>query len=105
VGRLLGEQGYRLQRTVKTLAGAQHPDRDAPFRDLNEQARAPLGAGQPIVSVDTKKQELVGRDANGGREWQPTGEPEQVNLHEFPDPKAGKAIPAASMTLGATAAG
>src|SRR5512133_4249576 len=60
VGRLLREQGYRLQRTLKTLEGAQHADRDAQFRYLNEQARAHLGAGQPVVSVDTKKKELVG---------------------------------------------
>src|SRR5512132_1581364 len=58
-GRLLREQGYRLQRTLKTLEGAQHADRDAQFRYLNEQARAHLGAGQPVVSVDTKKKELV----------------------------------------------
>jgi hypothetical protein len=84
VGRLLKQQGYRLQRTVKTLEGAQHPDRDAQFRHLNEQARTHLVAGQPVVSVDTKKKELVGRFANGGREWQPSGEPEQVNLHWLP---------------------
>jgi hypothetical protein len=71
VGRLLREQGYRLQRTVKTLEGAQHRDRDARFRYLNEQAKQHLAAGQPVVSVDTKKKELVGQFANGGREWQP----------------------------------
>ena len=100
VGRLLREQGYRLQRTVKTLEGAQHADRDAQFRYLNEQARAHLGAGQPVVSVDTKKKELVGGYANGGREWQPTGEPDQVNVHDFPDPKVGKAIPYGVYDLG-----
>jgi hypothetical protein len=100
VGRLLKQQGYRLQRTVKTLEGAQHADRDAQFRYLNEQARAHLGAGQPVVSVDTKKKELVGRYANGGREWQPTGSPEQVNVHDFPDPKLGKAIPYGVYDLG-----
>jgi Rhodopirellula transposase DDE domain len=100
VGRLLREQGYRLQRTVKTLEGAQHADRDAQFRYLNEQARAQLAAGQPVVSVDTKKKELVGRFANGGREWQPTGEPDQVNVHDFPDPKVGKAIPYGVYDLG-----
>jgi Rhodopirellula transposase DDE domain len=93
VGRLLREQDYRLQRTVKTLEGAQHPDRDAQFRYLNQQARAQLAAGQPVVSVDTKNKELVGRFANGGAEWQPTGEPEQVNVHDVPDPTLGKAIP------------
>jgi DDE family transposase len=93
VGRLLGEQGYRLQRTVKTLEGAQHPDRDAQFRYLNEQARSSWPPGQPVVSVDTKNKELVGRYAGGGRQWQPSGEPERVNVHDFPDPKVGKAIP------------
>jgi hypothetical protein len=60
------------------LEGAKHPDRDAQFRYLNQQARAHLAAGQPVVSVDTKKKELVGRFAGGGAEWQPSGEPEQV---------------------------
>jgi hypothetical protein len=105
VGRLLKQQGYRLQRTVKALEGAQHPDRDAQFRYLNEQARTHLAAGQPVVSMDTKKKELVGRFANGGREWQPSGEPEQVNLHDFPDPTLGKAIPYGVYDLGAIAAG
>jgi Rhodopirellula transposase DDE domain len=100
VGRLLKQQGYRLQRTVKTLEGAQHPDRDAQFRYLNEQAREHLAAGQPVVSVDTKKKELVGNFANGGREWQPSGEPERVNVHDFPDPKRGKAIPYGIYDLG-----
>jgi Rhodopirellula transposase DDE domain len=101
VGRLLREQGYRLQRTVKTLEGAQHPDRDAQFRYLNEQAKQHLAAGQPVVSVDTKKKELVGRFANGGREWQPAGEPERVNVHDFPDPTLGKAIPYGVYDVGA----
>jgi hypothetical protein len=100
VGRLLREQGYRLQRTVKTLAGAQHADRDAQFRYLNEQAKQHLAAGQPVIGVDTKKKELVGSFANGGREWQPTGEPERVNVHDFPDPKVGKAIPYGVYDLG-----
>jgi len=82
------------------LEGAQYPDRDAQFRYLNQQARAHLGAGQPVVSVDTKKKELVGRYAGGRREWQPTGEPEQVNVHDFPDPKVGKAIPYGVYDLG-----
>jgi Rhodopirellula transposase DDE domain len=93
VGRLLKQQGYRLQRRVKTLEGARHPDRDAQFRYLNEQARTHLAAGRPVVSVDAKKKELVGRFANGGREWPPSGEPEQVSVHDFPDPTLGKAIP------------
>jgi hypothetical protein len=93
VGRLLKQQGYRLQRTAKTLEGAQHVDRDAQFRYLNEQAKVHLAAGQPVVSVDTKKKELVGSFANGGREWQPSGKPERVNVHDLPDPTLGKAIP------------
>jgi DDE family transposase len=92
VGRLLKQQGYTLQRTRKTLEGAQHPDRDDQFRYLNEQAREHLVAGQPVVS-DTKKKELVGNFTNGGAEWQPAGEPVEVNVHDFPDPKVGKAIP------------
>ena len=103
VGRLLREQGYRLQRTVKTLEGARHPDRDAQFRYLNEQAKVHLAAGQPVVSVDTKKKELVGRFANGGAEWQPSGEPERVNVPDFPDPTLGKAIPYGVYDVGANA--
>jgi Rhodopirellula transposase DDE domain len=93
VGRLLKQQGYPLQRTHKPLEGAQHPDRDGQFRYVNEQARSHLAAGQPVVSVDPKKKELVGRYANGGAEWQPAGEPERVGVHDVPDPKVGKAIP------------
>jgi hypothetical protein len=74
------------------LEGAQHPDRDAQFRYLNEQARTHLAAGQPVVGVDAKKKELIGRFPNGGREGQPCGEPEQVDVHDFPDPQlAGRA--------------
>jgi hypothetical protein len=101
VGRLLKQQRYTLQPTRKTLEGAQHPDRDGQFRYLNEQARAHLAAGQPVVSVDTKKKELVGNLAGGGAEWQPAGRPEQVNVHDFPDPKVGKAIPYGVYDLGA----
>jgi Rhodopirellula transposase DDE domain len=100
VGRLLKQQDYRLQRTQKTLEGAQHPDRDAQFRYLNEQAREHLAAGQPVVSVDTKKKELVGQYANGGAEWQPSGEPERVGVHDFPDPTVGKAVPYGVYDLG-----
>jgi hypothetical protein len=101
VGRLLKQQGYRLQRTVKTLEGAWHPDRDGQFRYLNEQARSHLAAGQPVVSVDAKKKELVGRFANGGREWQLSGEPERVNVQDFPDPQLGRAIPYGVYDVGA----
>ena len=70
---------------------------------MNEQARSHLAAGQPVVSVDTKKKELVGRYANGGAEWQPAGEPERVGVHDFPDPALGKAIPYGVYDLGANA--
>jgi hypothetical protein len=86
VGRLLREQGYWLQRTLKTLEGAQHPDRDAQFRYLNEQAKQHLAAGQPVISVDTKNKELVGNFANGGAEWQPSGEPEGSTSTTSPTP-------------------
>jgi transposase len=101
VGRLLRAQGYSLQRTAKTLEGRQHPDRDAQFRYISEQAATQLAAGQPVVSVDAKKKELVGVFANGGAEWQPSGQPENVNVHDFPDPTLGKAIPYGIYDLGA----
>jgi hypothetical protein len=73
-----------LQRTQKTVEGAQHPDRDAQFRYVNEQAREYLAAGAPVVSVDKKKKELVGRYGNGGREWQPAGRPERDQRARLP---------------------
>jgi hypothetical protein len=103
VGRLLTQQRYTLQRTQKTEEGAQHPDRDAQFRYLNDTARGHLDQGLPVVSVDTKKKELVGNYANGGTEWQPVGEPERVKVHDFPDPELGKAIPYGVYDLGANA--
>ena len=103
VGRLLKQQGYTLQRTLKTEEGAQHPDRDAQFRYLNQQAKQHLAAGQPVISVDTKKKELVGRYANGGAEWGPAGEPERVGVHDFPDQQLGKVIPYGVYDLGANA--
>jgi hypothetical protein len=93
VRRLLHEADYSLQAPVKTLEGAGHPDRDAQFRYLNDQIKAYLACGLPVVSVDTKKKELVGAFKHGGREWQPVGQPERVNVHDFPDPALGKAIP------------
>jgi hypothetical protein len=103
VGRLLKQQGYTLQRTLKTEEGAQHPDRDAQFRYIDQQAKQYLAAGQPVVSVDTKKKELVGRFANGGAEWRPAGEPERVLVHDCPDQELGKAIPYGVYDLGANA--
>jgi len=70
---MLKEQGYSLQANVKTMEGAQHPDRDAQFHYLNEQARQFRDAGLPVVSVDCKKKELIGEFKNGGREWRPRG--------------------------------
>jgi DDE family transposase len=93
VAALLRAADYSLQAPVKTLEGRQHPDRDAQFRYLNDQTKAFLAQGWPVVSVDTKKKELVGSFTNGGREWQPQGQPERVNVHDFPDPALGKAIP------------
>ena len=100
VGRLPHAQGYSLQRTQKTLEGAQHPDRDAQFAYLNDQVKAHLAAGQPVVSVDTKNKELIGEYANGGAEWQPVGTPVAVKIHDFPDPTLGKAIPYGVYDLG-----
>lgn len=93
VGRLLKRMGYSLQAPSKQKEGGQHADRDAQFQYLNKVAGEFTGAGEPVISVDTKKKELVGDYANGGREWQPVGEPEIVNGHDFPDPDHGKAIP------------
>jgi Rhodopirellula transposase DDE domain len=93
VARLLRENGYRLQATSKTLEGAQHPDRNAQFEHINAQAQDCLSQGVPFISVDTKKKELVGNFKNAGREWQPQGEPELVDVHDFPSDAVGKAIP------------
>jgi transposase len=93
VARMLREQGFSLQANAKVTEGRQHEDRDAQFRYLAEQVAQHAGAGQPVISVDAKKKELVGAFKNGGREYQPTGQPEQVNVHDFPDCELGKAIP------------
>jgi Rhodopirellula transposase DDE domain len=93
VGELLREAGYSLQANVKTREGSQHPDRDAQFRYLNDRVKAFLAQRLPVVSVATTTTELVGSFKNGGREWRRQGQPEQVNVHDFPDPHVGKAIP------------
>jgi transposase len=93
VGQLLHQMGYSLQGTAKQKEGAQHADRDGQFRYINDQAVAHLGDDEPVISVDTKKKELVGDYANGGSEWQPKGSPERVRVHDFIDPEMGKAIP------------
>ena len=90
---LLAEEGYSLQSVRKTREGGTHPDRDAQFQHLDEQARKMITAGQPVISVDTKKKELVGDFKNAGQEWQKAGEPAEVRVHDFIDPLLGKAAP------------
>lgn len=93
IGRILNADGYSLQSNRKTLEGASHPDRNAQFELINATVKQFQERGQPVISVDTKKKELVGPFKNGGREWQPVGEPEQVQVHDFMDKDLGKAIP------------
>jgi hypothetical protein len=93
VAKLLRTLGYSLQANVKTREGKQHPDRDAQFRRINATTSRALDAGEPVISVDTKKKELVGDFKNGGREWRPAGSPELVRVHDFKDKQLGKAIP------------
>ncbi len=93
VAKLLREHGYSLQAPTKSVEGTQHPDRNAQFEHINAKAQACIERGVPVISVDTKKKELVGNFKNGGREWQPTGEPELVDVHDFPTDAVGKAIP------------
>ena len=93
VGRLLNRLGYRLQSVRKRQEGTTHPDRNAQFEHINATAAAHLTAGQPVISVDTKKKELVGNFTNAGREWQPKGRPSAVRVHDFPSDAEGKAIP------------
>jgi hypothetical protein len=93
VARLLHEAGYSLQANAKTLEGTQNPDRDAQFQHIHDTAAGFLAAGDPVVSIDCKKKELVGQFKNGGKQWRPAGEPERVNVHDFMDHQLGKAIP------------
>ncbi len=85
--------GYSLQANVKTKEGASHPDRDAQFAHINQTAKAAVAAGWPVISVDTKKKELVGDFKNAGREWRLKGKPELVRVHDFKDKQLGKATP------------
>jgi len=93
VGRLLNAAGYSLQGNRKTKEGADHPDRNAQFEHINKTVKGFQRRAQPVISVDTKKKELVGEFKNGGREWQPKGQPQTVKTHDFMDPELGKAIP------------
>jgi len=92
-GHLLKANNYRLQGNRKTKEGTDHPDRDGQFRHINEQAKEHLDAGDPVISVDTKKKELVGNYKNNGQTWLPKGKPIEVHTHDFPDPNLGKAVP------------
>jgi hypothetical protein len=93
VAQLLNTAGYSLQGNRKTLEGKAHPDRNAQFEHINAKVDRFQQRGQPVISVDTKKKELVGQYKNGGREWQRKGEPERVDVHDFPDTSLGKVIP------------
>jgi len=94
VAETLAHMGYSLQANAKNLEeGSQHEDRDAQFHHLSERAASFMAQGEPVISVDTKKKELVGRYKNGGREWHPKGAAPQVKVHDFIDPELGKAIP------------
>jgi len=93
VGKLLRANGFSLQGNAKQVEGGGHPDRDAQFAYLGGQVAAHQAVGEPVISVDTKKKELVGNYKNGGQEWRPAGAPERVKVHDFIDPALGKANP------------
>ena len=93
VRQLLAQHGYSLQAPSKQAEGTTHPDRDGQFRYLAELVDAFIGTGDPVISVDTKKKELLGNKSNGGTEYQPKGDPVRTDVHDFPDPALGKAIP------------
>jgi len=93
VRHLLKAAGYSLQANRKTREGNSHPDRDAQFRYINRRVKAQQRQGQPAISVDTKKKEPLGNLKNPGQDWRPKGKPQEVNVHDFPDPRKGKAVP------------
>ena len=92
VNRLLHGLGYSLQSNRKTIEGKGHPDREAQFQSINRRVKAFQRQGQPVVSVDAKKKELIGQFRNGGREWQPRGRPEEVEVDDFAKKDLGKAL-------------
>jgi Rhodopirellula transposase DDE domain len=96
-----GGGGVQLAGQRQDHRGSRSPDRDAQFHHLNTQVKAQIAAGRPVISVDTKKKELVGEYKNGGKEWQPAGEPERVKIHDFVDKKLGKANPYGVYDVGA----
>lgn len=93
VRHLLKEVGYSLQVNRKTREGKSHPDRDAQFRYINRRVKSQQRRGQPAISVDTKKKETLGNLKNAGQTWEPKGKPREVDTHDFPDPRKGKAVP------------
>jgi hypothetical protein len=93
VGELLKRQKFSLQANSKTQEGGDHPDRDAQFIHINQSVKAALAAQQPVISVDTKKKELVGNFKNAGREWRPQGDPEEVGVYDFLSKALGRAVP------------
>ena len=93
VGELLHKLDYSLQSNRKTREGSNHPDRDAQFHYINDRVKGALAAGEPAISVDTKKKELVGDFRNAGRQWRPKGWPEEVRVHDFVIPELGRAVP------------
>ena len=103
VGELLKQQKFSLQANRKTREGDDHPDRDAQFAYINQSVTAALAAQQPVISVDTKKKELVGDFKNAGREWRPQGEPEEVRVHDFLIKELGRAVPYGIYDLAANA--
>jgi hypothetical protein len=103
VGDLLRAEGFSLQGNAKTIEGRRHPDRDAQFRYINEQVKEHQDTADPVISVDTKKKELVGEFKNAGREWRPKGEPAATRTHDFPGDGVGKAVPYGIYDLAANA--
>jgi len=103
VAKLLREHGYSLQAPNKSVEGTQHPDRNAQFEHINSKAQRCVKQGVPVISVDTKKKELIGNFKNAGREWQRRGEPDLVDVHDFPSAAIGKAIPYGVYDLAANA--
>src|SRR6266540_1366651 len=103
VAELLHGLDYSLQGNRKTIEGSFHPDRNAQFEHINRKVKEHLRTKDPVISVDTKKKELVGNFKNGGREWRPKGDPEQVRIHDFVVPELGRAVPYGVYDLGQNA--
>jgi transposase len=100
IAQLLHEQGYSLQSNRKTEEGGDHPDRDAQFRYINSRVKRALALKAPVISVDTKKKELIGNYVNGGQQWLPGKRPKKVNGHDFPHPEVPRAFPYGVYDLG-----